>query len=126
MRKEQEKTANVVKRIIALRSKRGYTYDNMADELDITPAAYRKIETGKTKLSVERLFQIAEILKESVSNLLDANESVFHQTNHDHASGAQYQQKIENFYQENKDVYERLLASKDEQIELLVKLLDKK
>jgi len=37
-----------------------------------------------------------------------------------------YQQKIENFYQENKEVYEKLIASKDEQIVFLKELLGKK
>jgi transcriptional regulator with XRE-family HTH domain len=67
----------------------------MANELSLTPAAYRKIETGETKLTLERLFQISEIL-------------------------------IENFYQENKEVYEKLIAAKDEQIEFLKSLLEKK
>ena len=43
----------------------------MAHDLHITPAAYRKIETGETKLTVERLFKIAEILDIKVSDLLN-------------------------------------------------------
>ena len=121
---EKEKTASVIQKITALRLKRGYTYENMAQELDITLASYRKIEVGETKLTVERLFKIADILKESISNLLETtNENVFNQTNNEN-SGNQYQQKIENFYHENKEVYEKLLKSKDEQIELLKGLLD--
>jgi len=49
---------------------------------------------------------------------------VFQQTNHDSATG--YQQKIENFYQENKEVYEKLLQSKEEQIALLKKMTEKR
>ena len=121
---EKEKTANVIQKITTLRSKKGYTYENMAHELDITPASYRKIEIGETKLTVERLFKIAEILKESVSNLLEVDGNVFNQTNNEN-SGNQYQQKIENFYHENKEVYEKLLKSKDEQIELLKSMVGK-
>ncbi|GHU80960.1 hypothetical protein FACS1894145_7820 [Bacteroidia bacterium] len=106
-----------------MRVKKGYTYENMAHELSITPAAYRKTETGETKLSVERLFQISEILNASLSELLDIG-NVFQQTNNDNATGC-YQQKIEHFYQENKEVYEKLLKSKDEQIILLKDLLEK-
>jgi Helix-turn-helix. len=126
MEKEKERTADVVRKIMLLRSKKGYTYENMANELDITTAAYRKIETGETKLSLERLFKIAEILQESVAGLIETAEgNVFNQTNNENSTcnQNQYRQKIENFYQENKEVYDKLLKSKDEQIELLKSLL---
>ena len=120
------KTADVVRKIILLRSKKGYTYENMANELFITTAAYRKIETGETKLSMERLFKIAEILQESVSSLIETTEeNVINQTNNENSIGNQYLKKIENFYQDNKEVYDKLLKSKDEQIELLKGLLGK-
>ncbi|MDR2449637.1 MAG: helix-turn-helix domain-containing protein [Prevotellaceae bacterium] len=116
-----EKITQVIKKITTERKKKGYTFDNMAYELSITPAAYRKIETGETKLTLERLFRIAEILHISLANLLEIGNDVFQQTNNESATG--YQQKIENFYQENKDVYEKLLQSKDEQIVLLKSML---
>ena len=50
-------------------------------------------------------------------------KEVFQQTNNETAIG--YQQKILNVYQENKEVYEKLLQSKDEQIALLKSLLGK-
>lgn len=55
--------------------------------------------------------------------MLEADGNVFNQTNNEN-SGNQYQQKIENFYHENKEVYEKLLKSKDEQIKLLKSMLD--
>ena len=123
---EKEKIENVIQKITVLRSKKGYTYENMANELFITAAAYRKIETGETKLSLERLFKISEVLQESVSSLLEAaEENIFNQTNSENTIGNQYQQRIGYFYQENKEVYEKLLKSKDEQIELLKGLLGK-
>jgi transcriptional regulator with XRE-family HTH domain len=120
---EIEKITQVIKKITAERMKKGYTFDNMAYELSITPAAYRKIETGETKLTLERLFRIAEILCVSLTDLLEIGNDVFQQTNKESATG--YQQKIENFYQENKDVYEKLLQSKEEQIILLKSMLGK-
>jgi transcriptional regulator with XRE-family HTH domain len=120
---KKEKIENVIRKIAALRMKKGYTYENMAHELSITPAAYRKTEMGGTKLTVERLFQISKILNVSLNDLLDADKEVFQQTNNETAIG--YQQKILNVYQENKEVYEQLLKSKDEQIALLKNLLGK-
>jgi len=120
---EKDKVEDVINKIISARTKRGLSYESMAHELDITPAAYRKVETGETKLAVERLFKISEILDTSLSELLSIDNDVFQQTNIENSTG--YQQKIENFYQENKEIYEKLLASKDEQIELMKSLLGK-
>ena len=119
---EKEKIENIIKKISTIRTKKGYTYENLAHELSISAAAYRKIETGETKLTVERLFQIAEILDSPLTDLLEIGNDVFQQTNNENATG--YQQKIENFYQENKEIYEKLLQSKDEQIVFLKDMLD--
>ena len=117
---ERTKIENLIKKITSVRLSKGFSYENMASELSITPAAYRKIETGETKLTVERLFRISEIFEMPVSKLLEIDKEVFQQTNSESAIG--YQQKIANFYQENKEAYEKLLQSKDEQIALLKKL----
>ena len=118
---EQNKIEQIIDKIVSTRTKSGYTLENMAHELNITPAAYRKIETMETKLTVERLFCIAEILKAPLSDLLEI-DNVLQQINNENATG--YQQKIANFYQENKEIYEQLLKSKDEQIALLKNLLE--
>jgi transcriptional regulator with XRE-family HTH domain len=120
--KTEKKIENIIGKIAEVQFKKGYTYENMADELFITPAAYRKIENGKTKLTVERLYQISEILNSPLTELMEIGNDVFQQTNNESTG---YQQKIENFYQENKEVYEKLLQSKDEQIALLKDCLKK-
>ncbi len=97
----------------------------METEQDITPQAYDKIEKGQTKLTVDRLFKIAEILEKSIVEILEIEpKEEYNQTNKDTATG--YLQKIENFYQENKDqnqkiiqLYEERLKEKDIIIELL-------
>jgi transcriptional regulator with XRE-family HTH domain len=121
---ENDKIENVIRKISVARTKKGYTYENMANELSLTPASYRKIETGETKLTLERLFQISEILDSPLSELLGIEGTVFQQTNHESSTG--YLQKIENFYQDNKEIFEKLLQSKDEQIALLKSLLENK
>ena len=118
---ENNKTERVVRKIASLRIKKGLSYENMADDLSISTSAYRKIETGETKLTVERLFRISELLDAPLSSLLEFSNDVFQQTNNESATG--YQQKIENFYQESREVYEKLLQSKDEQIALLKQIV---
>ena len=121
---EKNKIENLIGKIASMRIKKGFSYENMAHDLSITPAAYRKIETGETKLTVKRLFRISEILEISLSELLEIDNEILQQINKESAVG--YQQKIANFYQENKEVYEKLLQSKDEQLVLLKSLLGKK
>lgn len=113
----------IIEKITQERNNKGYSYENMADELDISTSAYRKIETGNTKLTVERLFKIAEILEKPFFDFLDLEKDVLTQHNHDNENV--YQQKIDHFYQENKEVYQELLNAKDEQIALLKELLNK-
>ena len=121
---QSNKIDSVIQKIITIRTKKGLSLENMALALSITTSSYRKVETGETKLTVERLFQIAEILEVSLSEILEIESVVFQQSNNENATG--YLQKIANFYQDNKDVYVKLLESKDEQIALLKGLLDKK
>ncbi|MEA1850690.1 MULTISPECIES: helix-turn-helix domain-containing protein [unclassified Chryseobacterium] len=111
----------IIEKIAQQRSKKGYTFENMAHELNITPAAYRKIETGETKLSVERLMKISEILNEDLSNLLDIDtKNIF---NNQSNEGNGYVETINNDYKDVindiKDTYDKLIKSKDEQILLL-------
>ena len=45
------------------REKRNYTQEYLAYKLNISQNAYSKIELGYTKITLERLFQIADILE---------------------------------------------------------------
>lgn len=112
----------IIEKISQLRNRKGFTYENMADELELTPAAYRKIETGETKLSVERLFRISNILETSVNEFLELDGISQNQNNYHNENV--YQQKIEHFYQENKDITEQLIRAKDQLIEILQKEIE--
>lgn len=46
-----------------IRESKDYTQDYLAVKLNISQNAYSKIELGYTKITVERLFQIAQILE---------------------------------------------------------------
>jgi len=64
------KTKNVAGNIRKIREYRDYTQDYLAAKLKISQNAYSKIELGYSKLTIERLFQIASILNVEVTNLL--------------------------------------------------------
>jgi transcriptional regulator with XRE-family HTH domain len=55
------------------REERNYTQEYLAYKLNISQNAYSKIELGYTKITVERLFQIAEVLETSAVGLLDGD-----------------------------------------------------
>ena len=64
------KTKNVAGNIRKIREFRDYTQDYLAAKLKISQNAYSKIELGYSKLSIERLFQIATILAVDEAKLL--------------------------------------------------------
>ena len=113
------KLENVINKIVQGRLRKGYSYENMAEELHLSVPAYRKLEIGETKLSVERLFQISVILEMPLSELLDINDE--HMIQNNYHNDTVYQQKIEHFYQENKEITEQLIRAKDELIVQLQK-----
>jgi transcriptional regulator with XRE-family HTH domain len=76
------------------------------------------LENSKTKLSVDRLFQIAELLKVPVTELLNTSPATtYNQNNSDNATG--YIQQIENLYQDKKNTYHILIDKLNEEIQYL-------
>jgi transcriptional regulator with XRE-family HTH domain len=70
----KETLNNKVKAIAAnirrTREQLNYTQEYLAAKLKISQNAYSKIELGYTKITVERLFQIAAILEVEVHELI--------------------------------------------------------
>lgn len=65
----------VAANIRKIREFRNYTQDYLAAKLAISQNAYSKIELGYSKLTVERLFQIASILDVKVIQLIAVDHS---------------------------------------------------
>lgn len=57
------------------REQLNYTQEYLAAKLNISQNAYSKIELGYTKITVERLFQIAAILEVDVHELIAAEKT---------------------------------------------------
>jgi transcriptional regulator with XRE-family HTH domain len=105
----------ILTNIKEFRNKKGFTNKVMASELNISVAAYRKIEFNQTKLTVEKLLKIAQILEVDTATLLDIKSKIeLHQTIKDHATG--YLQQIENFHQENKETNAILIEALQSEI----------
>lgn len=125
----------VLERISKLRMQRHLSQEKISDDLNMSQAAYTKLERGETKLTVERLYQIAESLKTDISELLGI-ESKYNQDIHNNEQPTIIgHQEVENLYQENREMTEKLvkqyeasLADKDKLIAMLedkLNLLDK-
>lgn len=115
---------NIIKKIKDIRIEKKISVEDIAQKLDISTNAYRKIEMNYTKLTIDRLYEISKIIDVEISRLLDIETTeIYNQENKDSSTG--YLQKIEHFYQENKETTEKLITSKDEQIALLKEMLSK-
>jgi transcriptional regulator with XRE-family HTH domain len=115
---------NITLKIIERRKEKGFSIENMANELGLSNSAYNKIEKGDTKLTVERLLQLHTILDISLGDLFDINtENIYHQNLNDHAVG---HQQIQNMYQNNMDLTDKFISSLKEEIEFLRGQLAKK
>jgi len=98
---------HVLTKIKEIRKQKGYSHEYLAHELDISQVAYSKLEKNETKLSVERLYKLAEILETPINEFLDTKtNSVFNQHNHDNSTGYQ---EVQNLYQENKEKTEKII-----------------
>ncbi len=114
----------ISKNIRKYREIKGFSQEYMANQLDINQASYAKIENNSTKLTVERLFAISKLLETEITDLLDLkNQTIFNQSDNETANAYG---KIEHFHNENKEVYKKLIQSKDEQIALLKQMLEQK
>jgi len=61
----------ILKRIIVIRRLKNISQKEIAKPLGISQAAYAKVESGQSILTIDRLYKIAGLLKVSVNELLD-------------------------------------------------------
>lgn len=125
MAKEKSVLSN---RIRAFRIFRGYSQEFIATKLGVDQAKYSKMENGKEVIKPDVLNRIAEIL-EVEPNDLNSSDPLIIQNN---SSTIGAQGKFENYYADQKEVYEKLIQSQKEEIlrlskqnEQLMKMLEK-
>ena len=67
-------------RIRQLRQQKGFSQENMADELGLSTSAYGDIERGRTEPSLPRLEAIAALLEVPLSKLLGLESTPLSET----------------------------------------------
>lgn len=114
----------VVQKLRDLRKTKGFSIENMAEELHISVAAYNKIEKQNTKLTLERLFQIRKILNIPLEELFGIECRIFY--HHEIKDNEIVNEDVQILNQEIKDLYDKLIQVKDEEIALLKSMLSRK
>ncbi|MCE2961751.1 MAG: helix-turn-helix domain-containing protein [Chitinophagales bacterium] len=106
----------VLENIVKYRKEKGYSHEVMANLLEIAQPTYYKIESGKTELSLKRLYQIASALELGIEKLIGIEaKQMVHQVK-DTGVGIQ---NIENQYNHMKESYEEHIKSLKEEINYL-------
>jgi transcriptional regulator with XRE-family HTH domain len=108
--------ADIGTRLKKIRELRNYTQEHMANKLDISQNAYHKLENGTTKLTTDRLEQIAKVLDVPVESILNSEKQVF---NLDNNHIDKFYGYIENLHDENKEAWQKTVAILEEQIAYL-------
>ena len=114
----------IVQRIKKLRKAKGFTQPQMAELLNMEKSVYARLETGKTyswAKYLEELLNVFETTPEKFFEDIGSN-IVINNNNCPYGGNG----NVENMYAENREIYEKLLAAKDEQIALLKEMLEKK
>jgi transcriptional regulator with XRE-family HTH domain len=114
-------------RIKKIREYRNFTQQHMADSLEISQNAYSKIESETTKLTTNRLEQIAKILDVPVETIINDEHQIFN-LNNNHVEKFY----IENLTEQKTELLERTIEILKEQLDFLknqnlelIKLLEK-
>jgi transcriptional regulator with XRE-family HTH domain len=125
------KVEDVLKRIKEIRVKKGFSQESMVLNMkkEISQVAYQKLENNKTKLTVERLFEIMEILEVSIEDVFEVKtKEQYVQNNAEGSTGflQKKQQQIENYYQDNKEKNEQIVAQHEKIVALYEQRLQDK
>ena len=92
-----------IQKIRFLREKKKLRHEDMADRLEISTSAYSRLENGETKIDVERLKKIADILEVPVEELLSTEGMVFNVSSKTGAQGYVHQNIPQEFVRELMD-----------------------
>lgn len=107
------------------RELKGYTQQYVADKLGITQKQYSNLESGVSSISLDRFYEIAEILETDILNLLEFDKNAILKGNYNYQKGNNNMFRIDPI-EKVTELYERLLNEKDERIKSLETLIYKK
>ena len=100
---------------------KGLRQQDMADKLSMSLRSYQSLESGETKLDIERLERIAEVLETNMEELLRSEGYYIHQEVKEGGNGPGVNFGNDNTYHYgiDKEIVDKLLSAKDEEIQFL-------
>jgi transcriptional regulator with XRE-family HTH domain len=104
---------HVGQRIKKLRESKNLTQEFMANQLKISQNSYSRIETENTKLTTERLNDIAKVL-DIPAEIIISNEAPSYTINNQKVE--KYYTHIENLYEDHKETYENTIKILEDQL----------
>lgn len=132
-----EQSLNIGRKVERIRKLRGLSQDQLAKELNISRQAISRIEQSET-VEDEKLEEIATVLGTTVDAIKNFSEDAtfnYIQNNYTGSSGnysGLYHcafnplEKCMELFEENKKLFQQLLESERQKVEMLQKLLDKR
>lgn len=102
------------KKIKKHREALNYSQEFLAGQLGISQPAYAKMENGATRINIKRLMKISEILQVEPQELLEGSRTI-NQLHNEQAYGF-----VENLYQDNKEVYQKLIQQLEDENQRLL------
>jgi transcriptional regulator with XRE-family HTH domain len=109
-------TKKIGERVKHIREEKNYSQEFVASKLGISQKAYSKIETGETKLSVENLIKISEILDTSINTILETG-AVYNNFSTHNGEGIVISKTVAS--DKIEELYNKLIKAKDDEIERL-------
>ncbi len=110
-------------KIRLVREMRGLSQENVAAKLGIGQNTYSRIETNQAKLESRMLVKIAEVLEVSPMDILSSQPAIINfQSNKGTQQSIGY---VENVISGQKELFEKMLENKDQEIGRLNKIIEK-
>lgn len=109
-------------KIRMIRELRNYSQEYVAEQLGIKQNSYSKIERNETKLTAEMLQKISTLFGVSPIDIISSQPAIVNfQPNQGTQQSFGY---IENFISSQKEIYDKMIAGKDAEIERLTKQVE--
>lgn len=118
--KNSDRVKAAILNIKRFREIKDLTREQMASDLNLSLSGYAKLERGEIEITLNRLFEIADILEVDVSQILNFDAKyIFNISN---SQGVQGFDKGGNYHFHTQDIYrEKYIAKLEEEIQNLKK-----
>ena len=96
------------------RHKKGFSQEFVANHLGVCQSTYQKIEAGETKISAERLMQVASILEQPLESFLSKENKYIenqHNSNNQNVNGL-----VINYSEQQIEFMQKMLTQQEKRI----------